>query len=76
MRGLTGEGALMQVYASKQSQTWTLLMTSAEGHSCVVGVGDAFEALDAFETNVRASMPAGLYRPAGLLVGPAGPAAR
>src|SRR3546814_10287282 len=56
--GVTGEGALMQVYASRKTYTWTILMTNGDGRSCVIGVGESFEALDGLETEVSADAPA------------------
>jgi len=37
--GLQGNGELMQVYASPETGTWTMVTTTAQGVSCVVATG-------------------------------------
>ena len=42
--GLAANGSVVEVLASKDG-TWTILATSPNGMSCVVAVGDSWEAL-------------------------------
>jgi hypothetical protein len=39
--GVTKKGALIETFAS-QAGTWTILVTSPTGRSCLVAVGDGF----------------------------------
>lgn len=41
--GLHHNGEMMELYASDDSGTWTLLLTRTDGISCVVATGEAFE---------------------------------
>ncbi len=47
--GLAANGSVLEVLASKDG-TWTILITSPNGTSCVVAVGDSWEALKANKT--------------------------
>ncbi len=38
--GLAASGRLIELYASDDSTTWTLVTTNAAGESCVVAVGE------------------------------------
>lgn len=41
MQGLSGDGKLMQLWAS-EAGTWTLIVITPQGQACVVGVGGDF----------------------------------
>lgn len=41
--GLAGEAQMVEVFASDDTGTWTILVTSASGVSCIVAAGAAFE---------------------------------
>ncbi len=43
--GLGANNAMVEVFASPDSGTWTILVTTAEGITCLVASGEAFEAL-------------------------------
>ncbi len=43
--GLGADNALMEVFASAQSGTWTITVTMASGITCLVAAGQAFETL-------------------------------
>jgi hypothetical protein len=43
--GVQRDGSLMQIYASKQGNTWTVVLTKPEGVSCIVAEGVRWEAL-------------------------------
>ena len=43
--GLGANNAVIEVYASDESGTWTILVTSPNGTACLVASGQAFEAL-------------------------------
>ena len=47
--GLAANGSVLEVLASKDG-TWTILITSPNGTSCVVAVGDSWEALKVNKT--------------------------
>ncbi len=47
--GLAANGSVLEVLASKDG-TWTILITSPNGTSCVVAVGDSWEALKVKQT--------------------------
>lgn len=40
--GLTGNGALIEVYASEEG-TWTILLTTPDGAACILADGEAWE---------------------------------
>ena len=37
--------AVVEVYASDKTGSWTILVTDTDGRSCLMAAGDAFEAL-------------------------------
>jgi hypothetical protein len=41
--GLGQDGNLVSVFASPDTGTWTLVMTSPQGTSCIVAVGEAWQ---------------------------------
>ena len=41
--GLQGNGTLLEVFASKATGSWTILITMPSGVSCLSLVGDSFE---------------------------------
>ncbi len=41
--GLGGDNALMEVFASDRSGTWTITVTLASGLTCLIAAGQAFE---------------------------------
>jgi len=43
--GLGTQGAVMEVFASEQTGTWTITVATAQGMTCLVASGQAFEAL-------------------------------
>ncbi len=43
--GLGANNAVIEVFASEESGTWTILVTSPNGTSCLVASGQAFETL-------------------------------
>ena len=40
--GLASNGALMEIYASKDGGTWTVVMTMPRGLSCIVATGESW----------------------------------
>lgn len=45
--GLSQQNGMLEVYASKDTGTWTILVTNPNGVSCLVASGQAFETLAA-----------------------------
>jgi hypothetical protein len=43
--GLGANNAIIEVFASDETGTWTITVTSANGITCLVASGQAFEAL-------------------------------
>ena len=43
--GVQGDGSLMQVYASRTGETWTVVLTTPTGVSCIVAEGTRWEDL-------------------------------
>jgi hypothetical protein len=43
--GLQADGRLLQVFASEQSGTWSIVATTPGGLSCIVAVGEAWQVL-------------------------------
>jgi len=43
--GLGASGAVMEVFASDQTGTWTITVTTAQGLTCLMASGQAFETL-------------------------------
>ncbi len=43
--GLGANNAMVEVFASPSSGTWTIIVTSAHGITCLVASGQAFETL-------------------------------
>lgn len=43
--GLGANNALMEVFASTQTGTWTITVTLANGTTCLIAAGQAFETL-------------------------------
>ncbi|WP_239520692.1 hypothetical protein [Pseudooceanicola aestuarii] len=43
--GLGANNSMVEVFASDQSGSWTIVMTSPYGLSCLIASGQAFEAL-------------------------------
>lgn len=44
-RGLTGDGALLEILSSDDGRTWTLLVTEPEGLTCTLIEGRDWQAL-------------------------------
>lgn len=44
--GLAAGNRVVEMYASPETGTWTLLMTLPDGLTCILGAGQAFERLD------------------------------
>ncbi len=40
--GLSGENAVIEIWASPQSGTWTILMTRTDGLTCLMAAGEAW----------------------------------
>jgi len=45
--GLQSNGHLIQVFVSKDGQTWTIVTTRPDGISCIVALGQHWQAVDA-----------------------------
>jgi hypothetical protein len=43
--GLQSNGNLLQIYASDQKNTWTVVSTSPAGQSCIVAAGKRWESI-------------------------------
>jgi len=43
--GLQSNGNLLQVYASEDKNTWTVVSTTPAGLSCIVAAGKSWESL-------------------------------
>jgi hypothetical protein len=43
--GLGGNNAVMEVFASAETGSWTILVTLPTGRTCLIAAGEAFEAL-------------------------------
>ena len=43
--GLQADGKVIQVFASEQSGTWSMVATTPAGLSCIVAVGEAWQML-------------------------------
>lgn len=43
--GLGASGAMMEVFASDRTGTWTITVTTAQGLTCLMASGEAFEPL-------------------------------
>lgn len=43
--GLAGEAAVMELYASDTTGTWTITMTLPDGRTCMMASGAVFEAV-------------------------------
>ena len=43
--GLQADGRMLQVFASEATGTWTMVSTTANGTSCIVAVGEAWQIL-------------------------------
>lgn len=52
--GLATQGRVMEVYASDESGSWTIVVTMANGMSCLIASGQAFEDVN------EALQPAGI----------------
>lgn len=44
--GLGSDNAVMEVFASTETGSWTITVTSVTGLTCLIASGQAFEALD------------------------------
>jgi hypothetical protein len=47
--GLQQGRAVVEVYASDKTGSWTIVVTDTEGKSCLMAAGDAFEAVKVAE---------------------------
>lgn len=51
--GIARQGAVMEVYASKQSGSWTITVTLPDGMTCLVALGQTYQAMaEALPANV------------------------
>jgi len=44
--GVTNGGGLVEVLASKDGETWTIIITTPQGMSCPVAAGEGWRAID------------------------------
>ena len=51
--GLQGNGTLLEVFASKDTGSWTILVTMPSGVSCLTLVGDSWEMLQPKDNGPR-----------------------
>jgi hypothetical protein len=42
-RGLAGSTAVIELYASEKTGSWTILLTDSRGLSCIMAVGEGWE---------------------------------
>jgi hypothetical protein len=49
--GLQSNGNLLQVYASEEKGTWTVVSTTPNGLSCIVAAGKSWESLPLIKTD-------------------------
>ncbi len=40
--GLDGAGSMVEMYASDETGTWSIVVTSPQGTSCIISAGQAF----------------------------------
>ncbi len=40
--GVTISGSLVEVLSTKEGETWTIIVTSSEGSSCIVAMGEGW----------------------------------
>jgi hypothetical protein len=52
--GLQSNGNLLQVYASENKNTWTVVSTTPNGLSCIVAAGKSWESLPFLKTDPMA----------------------
>ncbi len=52
--GLAQDRGIVEVYASDRTGSWTILLTTTAGQTCLIASGDAFEAV----TTARSGTPA------------------
>lgn len=43
--GMAANAMVMELFASTDTQSWTITITTAEGQTCLVASGDGYEAL-------------------------------
>ena len=43
--GLQADGRMMQIFASETTGSWTIVSTTVNGTSCIVAMGEAWQAL-------------------------------
>lgn len=43
--GIARQGAVMEVYASDQTGSWTIMVTLPDGMTCLIATGQAYEQL-------------------------------
>ncbi len=41
-RGLSANGRMVEIYATDDGATWTMVVTTPEGQSCIVASGEAW----------------------------------
>ena len=44
--GLTSTGEVIEIFASSDGETWTIVMTRPDGTSCLMAAGSTWEAID------------------------------
>lgn len=45
-RGLAANGTVVEVWGSKESETWTVTATAPSGLTCLIASGESFETLE------------------------------
>ena len=45
--GVTDDGALLEIFSTRDGLTWTLVITLANGQSCVLATGESWTTLQA-----------------------------
>lgn len=56
--GLAGPGHMVEVFASDETGSWTILVTDLAGQSCLIAAGEAFERTEAESGTARPGDPA------------------
>lgn len=54
--GLAANSSLIEVYASAETGTWTILVTTAQGLTCILAAGQAFENTEGDVTPVKGEL--------------------
>lgn len=55
--GLTNTGAVLELFASEDGSTWTMMVTMPDGTSCTMAAGESWEAVDEKEVSEQRAGP-------------------